>query len=253
MRFLTEHGREKQNPLSEPVWVPCRECERTGWNKKSPRRPGIHPSQIASPCLLKIYNEMIGKESREKIAPRTQLIFDVGSAIHTMFQGYGQRGAWGPKYKKELTIAPEYQELAEQLMIEGHADAENFLIIDTIEGYPIYEVGLVHEYKSMHTDAFKKLTRPKPTHKQQAMLYSAALNRPIVVYMYLNKNDQNIHDFPVAFEPEVWETIQRKAAMLNVLYDNETPPEGEAGYHCDECGYAYDCPALAAKKTRRIG
>lgn len=202
--------------------------------------------------MLKIYNDIIGMPGQEKVEPRLRLIFDLGHAVHHMFQTYGLNGAWGPNYQHEVEINGAHQDLADQLMIEGHADAENILIIDDIPDAPIYEVGLVHEYKTMNSNGFKNLKSPKPEHKVQGVLYSRTLNRPVTVYLYFNKDDANLADFPVQFDPGVWEHIQDKALLLRQHYDAKTPPQGSVGFHCQQCAYVYSCPDYrAAQPVRR--
>lgn len=257
-RFLLK---ERGKKLIQPAWAECGECKGVGHVLREPRYDGIHPSQLPHPCMLKIFHEMIGNTVEQTFEARMLLIFDVGTAVHRMFQGYGAKGAWGPHYEKEVPISVEFQELANALMLEGSADAENILTIDDIPNAPIYEVGLIHEYKSINSNGFEKLTRPKPEHKTQALVYSAALNRPVVVYMYLNKNDSNIADFPVPFEPELWAPIGRKAGTLKSYYDRweeaeakgapgEMPP-AEPGYHCKECGHAKTCQPYKAHVASR--
>lgn len=236
----------------EPEWVPCSKCEKKGWVLAEPRYPGIHPSQLPHPCMLKVWNEMTGVEGRERIEPRTQLIFDLGHAVHHMMQTYGARGAWGPIYKAESRLTGDIQPLAEELMIEGSADAENILVVDNIPNAPIYEVGVVHEYKTINTDAFKKLTRPKPEHKQQATVYAKVLNRPVVVYLYLNKNDSSLADYPVEFDPAQWSTLENKARLLVQHFDAGQPPPAETGFHCQQCPYAYGCAAYKAMSQARV-
>jgi hypothetical protein len=254
-------AKSKSGRPTQPFWKVCSECQGAGHVLVEPRYDGIHPSQLPHPCMLKIFNEMIGIQQEDKHESRTLLIFDVGTAVHKMFQAYGDAGAWGPMYRKEAPISGEFQELAEALMIEGSADAENILIIEEIPGV-IVELGLVHEYKTINKDGFDKLTRPKPDHKTQAMVYSAALNRPVVVYMYLNKNDSNLADFPVPFEHDLWTAINNKTSTLVQHYDRwlvdlaegrpGTPPEATAGFHCKDCGFSRNCaPYKEHLKQRR--
>lgn len=244
-KFLKDKLMEKGESGHALDWKPCRKCETKGWLKAEPRLPGIHPSALPHPCLLKIYNEMVGVEAHSKIEAKTQLIFDLGHAVHDMLQSYGKQGAWGDVYDDEVRISKDFQDLSEELMLEGHADAENIMTIDLPDSPVVYEVGLVHEYKSINTNGFEKLTRPKPEHKMQAMVYSAALNRPVVVYMYFNKNDSNIADFPVAFEPDLWVNIEGKIRLLKTHFEAKTPPPATPGYHCQQCAYMFSCDAYA--------
>lgn len=238
----------------EPRYIPCPTCnpkntagEEKGWLLLHPRYDGLHPSQFGDPCLLKIYNEMTGVPKQEKFDPRIQLIFDFGTALHEVFQSYGARGAWGPMYTKEVPINREYQQLAEELMIEGSADAENVLILDDIPNYPyIIEIGTIHEYKSINDNGFKALRAPQSKHQFQATLYSAARNRPITVYLYGNKNDSNLLDFPIPFDAVRWSGMYTKGKTLVDHYHRQVPPPADVGFHCKECGYYYSCPPAKA-------
>ncbi len=254
-RYLYSLNGKKGGQPSDPKWVRCSKCADSpspGWILQEPRYDGLHPSAMGHPCLLNVYNGMVGVEGQERIEPRVKLIFDLGHAVHHMFQTYGMNGAWGPHYSREVEINGAHQVLADELLIEGHADADNILIMDDIPGAPIYEVGLVHEYKTINDNGFKKLTSAKPEHKQQGLLYSATLNRPITVFLYLNKNDSNLSDFPVQFDHAQWERLKAKALLLRQHYDQKQPPEGSVGFHCQDCPYVYTCSDYKAfQPTRR--
>jgi hypothetical protein len=221
-------------------WVACQDCNQTGWIATRPRKPGIHPSQMGSSCLLKVYNELKGIPQKVVHDAKSLLIFALGTAAHEMLQRYGKKGAWGPYYLPEVNIG-DYP-TAKELSIEGHCDAENIIVLDENPDAPIFEVGLIHEYKTINNDGFDSLKgRPKPQHKQQAVIYSACLNRPIVAYLYLNKNNSAMADFPVPFDPQLWATIRSKAETILNHASTNTPPSGDTGYHCKSCGYFYDC------------
>lgn len=234
-------------PLTAPTVTECNRCGGSGEVIAHPRLPGLHPSQIGHPCMLRIYNQMIGLTEDRGVNFRTQLIFDLGSAVHLMFQKYGLKGAWGPYYKPEATIDEKSSELAYELLIDGSADAENILVIDDHPDVT-FEVGIIHEYKTINDANFKKLTSPKPEHKQQAMIYSACLDRPVVVYVYLNKNDSTITEFPVGFDLGLWAIIESKAKKLNQFYDAREPPPGTVGFHCKDCGFSKECSQYQAMK-----
>lgn len=237
--------------LKEAHWAPCRRCGQTGWCWKHPRKPGIHPSAIATtPCLLKVYWEAIGREAAVMHEARELLIFDVGTACHDMLQSFGMAGAWGSYYKPEIPI--EETPLAKELMIVGHADADSIIVIDDIAGAPIFEVGVVHEYKTINDNGFESLKgKPKSQHQVQATIYSACLNRPVVVYLYLNKNNSNVQDFPVPFNPQTWMTVKARAEAVRNALLAATEPPAEVGYHCGQCPYVYGCDAYKAAKGKK--
>jgi CRISPR/Cas system-associated exonuclease Cas4 (RecB family) len=259
-------------PLKESKWVPCIHCNQKGWVARHPRYPGIHPSQLPGPCLLRIYNEMIGLPQSDKTDAKGRMIFDIGTAIHEILQAsgwsgfpddpeqvtdaavnvmmmkYGLGGAWGDDYESEVTVSSHTHALAKELMIEGHVDAENILRIDDVPGLPyVFEVGLVHEYKSINQNGFDKLTRPKPEHTTQATIYAAVLDRPVVVYLYVNKNDSNMADFPVAFDPTIWEPLKQKCVTLKSYFETQTTPPATINYGCKDCRYAFSCDTYKSK------
>lgn len=238
--------REKDKVSSKVSgWVPCKHCDQRGWVYKEPRKAGIHPSAMSTTCMLKIAYEAVGVEQEVMHEARMLLLFDLGTAAHDMLQGYGKAGAWGPYYNAEVNIG--MTPLAREYGIEGHADADNILIVDDIAGAPIFEVGIVHEYKSINNRGFEELrNRPMAKHKQQAIIYSACLNRPIVVYMYMNKDNSNVQDFPIVFEPHMWETMKSKAATVRDALVAGGKPPADVGYHCKECGFKNSCEARKA-------
>jgi CRISPR/Cas system-associated exonuclease Cas4 (RecB family) len=249
--WLKTRSEAPRDALAQPVWVPCTRCNKKGWVLKEPRYPGIHPSQLVSECLLKIYWQMEGKPEREKHEARAILTFDIGHAVHHMLQGYGQQGAWGTgQYTPEQRLTGSKQPVADDLMIEGSADADTILVIDDIPNAPIYEVGVVHEYKTMKSEIFQKLTRPKPEHKIQATIYTKVLNRPVTGFLYVSKNDSNLADYPVEFDATVWAPIEAKARLLVQYYEREEPPPAAPGFHCQQCPFAYDCDAYRTYSRR---
>lgn len=227
--------------VQEAAWVACRSCNQRGWVLDEPRYAGIHPSQFGQPCMLKIYNEMNGVPKQEKFDPIKQLIFEFGKALHRLFQGYGEAGAWGPHYQKEVTINGDQQALARELYIEGAADAVNVIRVE-IPGYQVdFDVKVVHEYKSINSNQYKKLNSPKPQHKVQAAIYQKLLDAPLVCYLYMNKDNSSLSDYIVPYDESIWQTLYTKSKSLLSFYDANTPPPGDAGFHCTDCGYYFQC------------
>lgn len=237
-------------PIAAHYEAACRDCAGTGKVTIRARLPGLHPSQLYHRCMLKIFNQMLGKEEKRIFNFRLQLIFEVGKYVHLMFQNYGLSGAWGKHYKPEAEVSELLQPLAHELLLEGSADADNILVIDDIPDAPIFEVGIIHEYKTINSNGFGSLTTPKPEHKQQAIVYSAALNRPVTVYLYMNKDTQDLKDMPIAFDQPLWSIVKDKAVKLNSYYDSGVEPPGFVSYDCKECGFAYSCEAYHSQGVK---
>lgn len=262
--FLRSQNHSANRPIITPHWEACKKC--TKWNQpgwvwvEEHKRDNsdIHPSQMDR-CLKSIVYACSGQaDNLERIIePRFQQLLDLGTAWHSVMQGYGKSGAWGnPEvYHPEVSIDPDavdingnpVHELASYYWIKGHVDA----IIDRYEvnvpGLGPIAIRLVHEYKTININGFSKLNRPKPEHKMQATIYSAVFDIPIVVYLYTNKDDNKMADYPVPFDHTIWNDVINK---INKVQDyteaNQLPPWEETSavlnpMECGECGYRRLC------------
>lgn len=277
------NNKKRRGGPPKPIMVDCSKCKGSPEPGKillTPRdNRDIHPSQIHK-CLKKIWfdcstyvDPQTGEVKawaalgEEYISPRLRRIFDFGHAWHDTIQGYGVRGAFGPKkhYVPEVRIDPDAgnNARAEVLWIKGAVDASLDPYIIEIPGMGKVAIRVIHEYKTINSNGYSKLNKPKTDHKWQATIYSYVLDVPIVVYLYLNKDNQQLADFPVAFSPELWESVEVKIDKIQHYVEAGHPPAWEetsavqAPMECRECPYINICKPpqaqakQAAKKRRR--
>jgi CRISPR/Cas system-associated exonuclease Cas4 (RecB family) len=272
---LTEGWKPCPHCLTEQPGT-CRHCAAGGqpgwlWAKEGRDSSDIHPSQI-NRCLKLLWYSCNGQQDQaeEYIDPRLRMIFDIGHAWHDVMQRYGRMGAWGASehYHKEVPIDPNavafdgtpVLPLAHQYWIRGAADA----VIDRYEcrnvpGIGDVSVRMVHEYKTINSGGYSKLTRPKPEHKFQATIYAAVFNVPLVVYLYTNKDNCQTADFPLPFDTGIWNEVAQK--ILKVQHytnaDQEPPWEETSAtknpQECMECGYRNLCKPPMVKLTASPG
>jgi hypothetical protein len=265
-------GQVKQ--VMEPHWEKCKKCEPWGqpgwiWQQEHVRDDSdIHPSQIDK-CVKFLYYSCTGHTGQleEFIEPRIQQLFDLGSAWHLVMQSYGKRGAWGNPdlYHPEANIDPDavthdgtpVHALASQYWIKGHVDAViDRYEIDNVPGVGPVALRLVHEYKTINSSGYSKLTRPMPKHKKQATIYSAVFDIPIVVYFYTNKDDNKMADFPVPFDHTIWNEAVAKIVETQHYVSNEQVPPWEVTSavknpaECMECGFRKLCQPPLTKLGR---
>ena len=266
------------NPSQKAHWEPCKKCStwgHPGWAWYEERRDSsdIHPSQI-NKCLKTLWYPCNGYADKleEFIDPRLRLIFDIGHAWHDTVQRYGRHGAWcdPAHYHPESKIDPNTVDkdgnpllhVAHKYWIRGSADAliDQYLC-PNVPGLGDVSVKLVHEYKTINSNGYSKLTRPKPEHKFQATIYSACFDAPIVVYLYTNKDNCQTADFPVPFDYTIWKEITSKIEKVQYYTNaNQEPPwEETSAIHnqqeCMECGYRKICaPPMvhSANSARRF-
>lgn len=266
---LDEWIRSQNNRLEvstiEPHWEKCKYCQQwdqPGWIWKEPYirdNSDIHPSQIHK-CMKNLWYSCAGYASflEDTTDPRLRMIFDLGHLWHSVLQRYGSKGAWGDPiyYKSEASIDPNAQTfdkqfihpIASQYWIKGHVDAVlDKYLIDSVPGIGTVSIRLIHEYKTINSNQYLKLTRPKSEHKYQAMIYAAVFDIPIVVYLYTSKDDCKTADFPVPFDHTIWNEIATKIVQVQNYVDSEKMPSWELTSavknpaECMDCGYRKIC------------
>lgn len=258
----------KRPPMLQPTWKKCNFCEEAGavhneagcWVLHEPRNNSdVHPSQVTK-CIKKLWYDCAGyaQEAEESIDSRLQRTFDLGHAWHHTVQSYGRRGAWGEPsdYRDEVPFDPDMLDehgrpkfpVAEGLWLRGSVDAiiERY-VIPQVPMLGDVAVRMVHEYKTINSSGYQNLKKPKPEHKWQAMIYSAVFDVPLVVFMYLNKDTSAQIDYPIPFDPVLWNTIQQKIELLKYYIDqNQLPPweitsAVKDPAECKKCGYYKLC------------
>lgn len=241
----------------------CRECDGAGTYTHTPRDSrDIHPSQITK-CVKKIWFDCsVSSEkdpdgdpipfyvySENYVEPHLQMIFDQGHGLHAQYQGYGIKGAWGDNYEAELPIDPDggLLPLAECFWIRGSVDALLGPYFIKVPGIGPVAIRVIHEYKSINDNQYKTLKSPKVDHKWQASIYSRIFDVPVVVYLYINKDNNHLADFPVPFDFMLWETIEKKIQKIQYYVDGkQVPPWEETSAvqkpaECDGCPYLRLC------------
>lgn len=225
-------------PDGEPDgWTRCKRClNHPGWVPEEEARDNsyIHPSAIHKCVRFHWYccNDF-ASQMEEKIAPQLRMIFDVGHAWHHVVQSYGKKGAWGEGYTPEVSIEPDalgsdgqpVLPEAARTWIQGHVDAVlSDYFVPSVPGLGDVSLRLMHEYKTINDDGFKRLTKPKFEHRQQATCYQKVLDLPVAVYLYINKNNSSMIDFPLAFDESLWQEIDRERIQPVQRFSAEGQP-----------------------------
>lgn len=253
----------KRPTIIQPEYKRCRACSDSphpGWVLHTPRNDAdIHPSQIHK-CIKKLWFDSAGFASygEEFIEARLRRTFDLGHAWHHTVQGYGLAGAWSEKrhYRDEVAIDPEAKgpdglpllPVAHDLWIRASVDA----IIDryVLPDVPMLGdvvVRMVHEYKTMNSNQFANLKRPKTEHKWQSMIYAKVFDIPLVCVLYLNKDTSAQIDYPLQFDVVLWEQVERKIRTVQHYVEVDQMPPWEITSavlepsECKQCAYSKLC------------
>lgn len=184
-----------------------------------------HPSGLSDCARLEVYKKMGFKGGKH--SPKLIRVFNNGSYVHTRIQWYlGEMGVlkgfwfcpqcatkyWGlkkdhPENKCTREMEPEYKEVPiqdDEIMMRGHADG-----IVVLEGQEY-----LLEIKSINDNGFKNLTEAMEHHRVQANLYMKNRGLKAVIFLYECKNDQNLKEYIVPFNPTLnvkYEQVMRSA------------------------------------------
>lgn len=211
------------------------------------RSPGIHASEISG-CERKVVYSLLKTERRDEAAPVWRKRFKIGHAIHEMFQRdfnrMAKREDMNIDFVEEATIAPDRgQYYASKWDIYSHCDGI-FTIKDARSGVPIVRVAL--EIKSSAPDDYEKMKAPKPEHIEQAHVYMACLDVPLVWFLYYNKGNQNYTgsdnpSFFVKFDPKVWAGLEERFERFHTSAALGVLPDRQESIVCEFCPFVWTC------------
>lgn len=202
------------------------------------RRVGvIHPSEVGF-CPRKMYYSYRGQRKEEAHSTKSLRIFRHGHFIHDMIQDELSE-SFGEAFQREV---PAVMELYD---IYGHADG----VIDL----PEMKAGI--EIKSINKENFNRLAGVQKNHKRQGTIYQACLKLPTMVYIYYNKNDDEVRIYTDVFDVDLWnETLELIQEIRTIVVEGDLPPpQTDNRFLCKECSYDYICKGSDRKAAFKSG
>lgn len=173
--------------------------------------PSVHPSE-AGGCPLRVAFALRGFQRKPPLDPDPQMLlrFEIGKAIHEIFQSRYEMFKGRVLFEKEVEISPETSSVAETYCVTGHCDGV-FTEISTS-----LKMGL--EIKSMSGRSFTG-TKLSDLYKQQATLYMACLGLNYMMFLFVNKDNARLESILYPFDEQVWADLQSKleGIMLKVV------------------------------------
>ena len=173
--------------------------------------PSIHPSEVGG-CPLRIAFGLRGFERRPSLDPdpRMLLRFEIGHAIHEIFQSRYELFQGRVNFENEVKITPETSEIAEIYSVTGHCDGVFTEIATSIR------MGL--EIKSMSGKSFTG-TKLSDHYKKQATMYMACLDLSHMMFLFVNKDNARVESILYKFDDALWKEIQDKldGILLKVI------------------------------------
>lgn len=156
---------------------------------------------------------------REKMDARILRIYEKGEYLH--------RNIFNILYRLKLGITTEVQIPAQEI-ISGRADA---ILSMNNENY-------VLDIKSMNSMVFRNLSEPKEENVYQLQLYLHYFNIKKGILLYIDKDQQNIKEFLVEYNPGLVESLLKDFQNLKTKIEKNIIPSRHSDYPENwQCGY----------------
>lgn len=208
-------------------------------------------------CGRLLYYRRIGEVPEERVDNRIMRIYDTGKAIHEQLQGYLHNFVRDhvededEVFFDEVSATPKTNKLAKEYLLSTTTDG---IYEMTVRGYDI-RFGL--EIKSIKDELYKHISSsPKREHVVQSHVYMKLFDLPIMIILYYNKNDSQMLEHNIMFDPAIWEQIVKKLDYIEECVATGTRPPTEGNFFCRSCRYAHICEAVTSQvslsSARRI-
>jgi hypothetical protein len=188
--------------------------------KQKPREPGyiIHPSTIYQ-CPRCIAFEMLGCRA-EKVSAKTQRIFDNGTMMHLRYQ----------KYFEEMQLIKRTGD--QQLMKEWVVQNPKYWFQGAVDAIlNIANTDYILELKSINSNQFNILIEPFLRHKMQACIYMFCSGVHKTLFLYENKDTQEIKEFIYPFDETLLSQLLIKVKHIQMCLKNGVLPRKECTYN----------------------
>jgi CRISPR/Cas system-associated exonuclease Cas4 (RecB family) len=220
------------------------------------RAGGIHASEVSGCARRLVYGIMNTKRVGQSsyIWKRR---FKMGHVIHAMLQSEFARFSYSPdhftRFQDEAVISPHLHMLAARWDINSSCDG----IFEIGEKNPerlLLRAGI--EIKSMNPDEFDRINKPKPEHIEQAHVYMACLNLPVMWFIYFNKANANYtkssdRRFVIPFNQDTWDGLERRFDKAHQQAYFQQLPAKEEGIVCSFCPFSYTCQPDSLNKNKQ--
>lgn len=252
---LTKWGNQKgftldeyeQAVLDAKEWRDCPACEGTGEVQgQKPRTVGvIHPSSAYS-CRLRLYYDVTGEIApQDEIKPALQFTFAIGHTIHDLVQ---------KALAESVREGNIFYDRTERFIPEARADMG--LVSGSTDGDISFELAdAILEIKTDGPSSFSKRSSPNTEHRLQAGgLYATALDKPFIVYLYIEKVwPHSIKEYVEVYDPKIFRKWWRnKGRHVKQALSEGVPPKADAkSSECRRCPYAFACPQVIGDKGAR--
>lgn len=99
----------------------------------------------------------------------------------------------------------------------------------------------IFEFKTINPYQFKDLKEPLFEHKKQGAIYAMCLGIPKVMFLYLNKANQEWVAFTVYYDEKAFNWVKKRITFIEQAVLENKLPEREVSHDCGYCPYKKFC------------
>lgn len=204
-------------------------------------------------CKRSTYYFLSGEEGKKTTTARSRRILDVGTELHSWIQDkvLMQLGADHPIKLLPPEELPRYKEI-EVIRDHGSSDMEvkfldktwtkQFPVSAMVDGWLEFEnTPMLFEFKTINHKDFEYLIEPLVDHTKQGALYALCTGVMNVLFLYLDKNTQELKAFVKTYTPEQVEWVRNLIVEIEDSVLSGTTPPPEASRQCSWCEYKGLC------------
>ena len=219
-------------------------------------RLAFRPSGIHK-CAREIYYFLTGEEGSEKNTARSMRILEVGTALHEWIQSevfmeidkldkfpitllknedMPTFGAQGIEYVKEHKAPPM------EIKFLDTRWTDKFPISAMVDGaFTFDNMDMLFEFKTINTKDFSMLIEPKKEHKLQGAIYALCTGIRNVMFMYIDKNTQELKAYIVKYTDEQLDWVVSRMRSIESHVERGEVPAKEVSANCRWCKYSKAC------------
>jgi len=152
---------------------------------------------------------------------------------------------------------PKKAKEARVLRVFDHGDYTHMRIMSVLRADGIVTIDnepYVIELKSINSVGFRKLEKPKKEHIKQLQLYLHYFKIPKGIFIYENKDTQELKEFIIEYDQKLAESIISDFATLKHFISNDIVPPipfGLEDWECAYCDYAEECERIREAELKK--
>jgi CRISPR/Cas system-associated exonuclease Cas4 (RecB family) len=221
------------------------------------KRKAHNPSGYYKCWRAKYYELLDFPSSQQKYVAKMQRVFDVGTITHEWIQDQilskmSERTDSPvklipkeemPTYGAEgITFTAEHNSSPIEIKFLDYRHTKLFPISAMIDGaFNFMSKDILFEFKTINSKDFEFLIEPLLDHRKQGAMYVTSLGIKLVMFVYINKDNQLMKAYLVEYTNEQVEWVISRMTTLEGYVERKELPPKEVSMQCNYCAFKYQC------------